>query len=207
MFPEAMETERLLLKRFSRENFDALDLYPHYSPRHSETIELETEHLTSEPHATPKETWDLLVDAEEKWDEAEHAIYAVVPKEGEDGAGEFAGTASLNPEWERRSALTGLWLREPFWGRGYSGERAMALMALAFDRLDLELLSPGYLDGNEQSKRAIEKYVDRFGGQYDGVLRNWVPFDDEVRDLHRYTILREQWEEYHPGDDAVTFRE
>ena len=207
MFPETIETERLELTRFSRENFDALDLYPYYSPRHSDTIEAEFEHLTAEPHATPKETWDLLADAEEKWDEAEHAIYAVIPREGQEGAGEFAGTASLDPEWERRTGLTGLWLRESFWGRGYSGERVAALLTLAFDVLDLELVSPGYLDGNERSKRAIEKYVERFGGQYDGLLRNWVPFDDEVRDLHRYTILREQWEEHRPDDGSVTIRE
>lgn len=203
MFPETLETERLRLERFSRENFDALELHRHYAPRHSETIEEEFEHVTQKPHATPKETWDRLVEAEEKWDEAEWATYAVISKPEE----EFAGTTNLALEWEKRTGLTGLWLRKPFWGRDYSGERAMALLALAFDRLDLEVVSPGYLDGNEQSKRAIEKYVERFGGQYDGVLRNWVPFEDEVRDLHRYTILREQWEEHRPDDDAVTFRE
>lgn len=206
MFPETIETERLTLTRFSRESFDALDLYPYYSARHSESIELETEHLTSGPHATPKETWDLLAEAEEDWKDAEHARYAVIPQAGEDGAGEFAGVTGLMLEWERRTGLTGLWLRKPYWGRGYSGERAAALLTLAFDVLDLDLVSPGYLDGNERSKRAIEKYVERFGGEYDGVLRNWVPVGDEVRDLHRYTILREQWEEHRPDDGVVTIR-
>ena len=203
MFPETIETERLELRRFSRENFDPLDLYPFYAERHSETVAEEFEHVSTSPHATVKETRDHLVNAEEWWDDAKSATYGVVSKRED----EFAGTANLLMEWERRTGLTGLWLRKPFWGRGYSGERAVALLTLAFDVLDLELASAGYLDGNEQSKRAIEKYVERFGGQYDGLLRNWVPVDDEVRDLHRYTILREQWEAHRPDDDAVTIRE
>jgi hypothetical protein len=49
--------------------------------------------------------------------------------------------------------------------------------------------------GNEQSQRAVEKYVEAHGGQYDGLLRNWVVKDDEIRDLRRYTVTREQYEE------------
>ena len=108
-------------------------------------------------------------------------------------AGELAGTTNLNFDWERRSAELGIWLRRAFWGRGYSGERAAALLELAFDRLDLELVGASHRDGNANSRRAIEKYVERFGGQHDGVLRNFVPTDDGVRDLHRYTVSREQY--------------
>jgi RimJ/RimL family protein N-acetyltransferase len=108
-------------------------------------------------------------------------------------AEELAGTTNLNFDWDRRSAELGIWLRKPFWGRGYSGERAAALLELAFDRLDLELVGASHQDGNEQSRRAIEKYVERFGGQYDGLLRNFAPKGDEVRDLHRYTISKEQY--------------
>jgi len=96
-------------------------------------------------------------------------------------------------------------LRKPFWGRGYSGERAMALMKLAFDRLDLEIFSPAHFDGNENSRRAIEKYVDRVGGRYEGVLRNWVPDGDEVHDLRRYSVSQEEWQANRPEDLAVEF--
>jgi RimJ/RimL family protein N-acetyltransferase len=107
----------------------------------------------------------------------------------------LAGTTNLHFDWGRRTAELGIWLRKPFWGRGYSGERAAALLELAFERLDLELVGASHQDGNEQSRRAIEKYVERFGGQYDGLLRNFVPRGDEVRDLHRYTISQEQYRE------------
>jgi len=193
--PERIETERLVLERFCRKTVDPLDVYPYYSTRHSDTVREELAHVMLEPHATPKETFDMVVEAEEKWEAGEAALYAITPKAGEAGAGEFAGTAGLYPEWERRTALSAVWLREPFWGRGYSGERTDALLELAFDVLDFELYSAGYLAGNEQSRRAIEKYVERHGGQYDGALRNWVPMGETVRDPHRYTISREQYAE------------
>ena len=71
----------------------------------------------------------------------------------------------------------------------------MALLRLAFDRLDLELVAIGYEDGNEKSKRAIEKFVETVGGQYDGVLRNRTPLGDEIADHHRYTVTREQYQQ------------
>jgi [ribosomal protein S5]-alanine N-acetyltransferase len=64
---------------------------------------------------------------------------------------------------------------------------------VAFDRLDLELVVAAHLDGNEKSRRAINKYVERYDGQYEGILRNWLPLDDIVADVHRYSISREEY--------------
>ena len=221
MFPETIETERLRLVRFSRDSVD-LDAV-HEALSRDEQTERELAHVTKSPDDTLKETWDRFVEAERQWDdtlketwdrfveaerqwdEGEKARYAVYPREGENGdAGEFAGMAALTPHWDRRSARFSLVLKERFWGRGYAGERAIAFMRLAFDRLDLDLVSTGYFEGNENSRKAIEKYVDRVGGQYEGRLRNWVPHGDEVLDLHRYTVTREQWERNRP-DDRVVF--
>ena len=205
MFPETIETERLRLVRFSRDRVD-LDAVHEALSRDDQT-ERELAHVTKSPDDTLKETWDRFVDAERQWDGGEKARYAVYPREGghADGdAGEFAGMAALTPHWDRRSARFSLVLKRRFWGRGYAGERAIAFMRLAFDRLDLELVSTGYFEGNENSRKAIEKYVDRVGGQYEGRLRNWVPHGDEVLDLHRYTVTREQWERNRP-DDRVVF--
>ena len=209
MFPEEIETERLRLVRFSRDRVD-LDAV-HEALARDEQTERELAHVTKSPDDTLKDTWDRFVDAERQWEEGEKARYAVFLLDSEhdsgpdcDGAGDFAGMAALTPHWERRSARFSLVLKERFWGRGYAGERAIAFMRLAFDRLDLDLVSTGYFEGNENSRKAIEKYVDRVGGQYEGQLRNWVPHGDEVLDLHRYTVTREQWERNRP-DDRVEF--
>ena len=192
MFPEQLETERLVLERLCHDTVDVLEYY-HLCSRHEDDIDEVTSHLTWDPHATLMETKTFIDGVEQRWTDAERAEYLIRPKSGEEGAGEIAGATGIGIDWDRRTGELGTWLRKPFWGRGYSGERAAALLELAFDRLDLEVVSVGHLTGNEKSKRAIEKYVEAHGGQYDGILRNWVPMGDEVRDLHRYTITREQY--------------
>ncbi|WP_227353859.1 GNAT family N-acetyltransferase [Haladaptatus salinisoli] len=201
MFPERIETERLVLEAITHENVDVFDLYRHTAHDAPDIDEI-TEHLSWEPHATPKETKEFVDWAAKRRDEATGAEFVIRPKDGEDGAGEIAGTTGLGVDWDRRTGALGLWLRKPFWGRGYSGERAAALMELAFDRLDLELVAVEHTDGNEKSRRAIEKYVDAHGGQYDGILRNWHPDGDEVLDSHRFTVTREQWEGIREGDQS-----
>lgn len=192
LFPETVETDRLRLERLCHENVDTLDLYECFAAGSAD--EEVFEYVPQEPWHAPKEAHDCIEEAEEQWREGTAGEYVIRPEGDEPRAGEIAGTTHLHCEWERRTGRFGLILRKPFWGRGYSGERAAALMDVAFDRLDLELVTTGYNEGNEKSRRAIETYVEQWGGQYDGVLRNWVPMDDSVDDLHRYTVSREQWE-------------
>ncbi|QCJ46377.1 GNAT family N-acetyltransferase [Haloprofundus sp. MHR1] len=194
MFPETVETERLRLERLGP---DTVDVYEFYAITSSTEMDEVTRHSTQTRHETPKESADYLDEKAEKWESGEGAQYVVRPREGEDGAGEFAGVTGLGFQWDKQSAVMGLWLRKRFWGRGYSGERAAALLHVAFAELDLELASPAHTPENEQSKRAIEKYVERFGGQYEGILRNWVPAEmtttGEPWNLHRYSISQDEW--------------
>lgn len=191
LFPEALTTERLELERLRAGTVDLFELHRICSD--DEAIEAITRYMPWDPHATVKETRDFVAWCESGWEDGEQAVYVVRPGQTEDGAGDAAGITRLDCEWERRSAMLELWLRKRFWGRGYSGERAGALMELAFERLGLELVSVTHQVGNERSRRAIEKYVDRFGGQCDGLLRNWGPRADRVVDARRYTVSREQY--------------
>ncbi|WP_336359574.1 hypothetical protein [Haladaptatus sp. ZSTT2] len=51
-------------------------------------------------------------------------------------------------------------------------------------------------DGNENSRRAVEKYVDAHGGQYDGIIRNsTVRPSGDIIDHHLYSITAEQYRE------------
>ena len=189
LFPATFETERLRYERLD-ESMGAFELYEYTST--DEFAEV-ARFISAGQHHTPKETADYLAESAERWDEGSRANWAMYPAGDEDRADEFAGVASLIPLWDRRTARFGVWLREPFWGRGYSGERADALVALTFDRLDLELVGAGCVAGNENSKRAIEKYVDHWGGTYEGLLRNWLTLDGEPRDLHRWSISHEEY--------------
>lgn len=194
MFPETIETERLRFEPRWPDRVDVHDLYGILSD--DAGIEESTAYVTWDPHGTKKETLEFLERGRTQWDDGEAAGYVLYPRTGEDGADEIAGTTGLDVDWDRRTAALGIWLRKRFWGRGYSGERAAALCELAFDRLDLEVVSVSHHPDNEQSQRAIEKYVDRFGGRREGLLRNDLTFmDDSVHDRVRYTISQDEWRE------------
>ena len=191
MFPERVETDRLRLERISHDSVDVFELHELYAD--GDDAEEMFEYWDSSPHETLKETSDYIDEAERLWEEREGAKYVIRPREEEDGAGVVAGTTGLYPKWEKRSANLGILLDRRFWGRGYAGERADAVLSVAFDRLELDLVVAAHVDGNEKSRRAIEKYVERYGGRYEGLLRNWLPLDDTVADVHRYTISREEY--------------
>ncbi|WP_435093022.1 GNAT family N-acetyltransferase [Halorubrum sp. N11] len=194
MFPETIETDRLRLEPRWPENVDLDDCYRICSS--DPGIDDVTEYVTWDPHETKKETLEFLERGRERWEDGEAAGYVIRPREGEDGAGEIAGFGGLSVDWEKRTAVLGTWLRKRFWGRGYSGERAAALVEVAFADLDLDLVAVSHLPENEQSRRAIEKYIDRLGGRREGLLRNHVTFmDGSVHDEVRYSISQDEWRE------------
>lgn len=192
LLPRVFETERLRFERIHPETLPARDLYPHV--REESGIADATRFMTWEPHAHPKETMEYIQHTAEANDAADAGNYALYPKAGEDGAGEFAGNAGIGTDWDQRSAELGVWLPKPFWGRGYSGERADAFVELAFARLDLDVVAVTVVDENDRSISAIEKYVDRWGGSHDGYFRHLRPHGDDPASLHRYTITRADYD-------------
>ncbi|KTG08468.1 GCN5 family acetyltransferase [Haloprofundus marisrubri] len=206
LFPTRIETERLRLEPRTPEYVDVHELYRICSSSSPEMDEV-TRYLPWSPHETPKETYDFLRRGVAHRENHDTAGYVVRPRENEDGAGDIAGFGGLNLQWDRRSAGLGFWLRPRFWGRGYSGERAAALLELAFEHLDLELVRVAHDPENGKSKRAIEKYVERFGGQCDGTFRNAAAgMDGSVVDQTHYTITQEQWREATDGERTARIR-
>lgn len=203
MFPEVIETERLRLEPRTPEFVDPLTVYEHCK-RGAPDIDEITEHLPWEPHPHPKESLEFLQRGEKAHADHEGADYVIRPRRGEDGAGEVAGFGGLKLDWEKESAEIGVWLRKPFWGRGYSSERAVALASLAFDRLDLDLLTVAHVPTNEQSERAIEKYVEAMGGRREGTLRNAAVGSEGPVDYVRYSVSQQEWTDA-ALDPEVTF--
>ncbi|WP_435346314.1 GNAT family N-acetyltransferase [Haloarchaeobius sp. HRN-SO-5] len=208
LFPRRIETDRLTMLPSTPEVLSPLDFYRVCSA--DPDIDEVTEHLTWEPHAHPKETLEFLRATSEGLESGDDAAYQVYvdpgdAPEGVDGPSPggpyadsdlvLAGGAGMGVDWDRRTGTLGTWLRKPFWGRGYSGERAAAFVALAFDRLDLEVVAVEHVAGNENSRRAIETYVERFGGWKEGALRNWAFEEGEPVTQHRYSIAREEYED------------
>jgi RimJ/RimL family protein N-acetyltransferase len=211
MFPERIETERLELAALGPETVDVLDYYDICSGNHGD-IETITEFLPWEPHDTPKETEEFLDGLATRREAGENAEFAVFPKEtiegegteeADDATGEIAGAVGLCPHWDRQSGELGIWLRKPFWGRGYYDEAFTALTQIAFDRLDLEVVEIVHRHGNAKSRRATEKFVERFGGVHEGRLRNYWTGPDGPDDAHRYTVTRAEYEASNGRDEEA----
>lgn len=99
MFPERIETERLLFEPRTPENVDYLELYECCSDGHA--IEEVTEHVTWEPHAHPRGSLEFLEGGVDGREEGTVADYVIRPRDGEPGAGELAGFSGLRIEWDR----------------------------------------------------------------------------------------------------------
>lgn len=192
LFPERTETDRLVLERLSFHRADPMELY-----ELSQTGGWERATAENMPwygFDTPKEVVEYVENAEQAWADAEKAVYAVRPREGEPRAGDLAGVTTLNPEWDRDRAGAGVVLAEPFWGRGYGTERGREMVRIAFERLDLGAFVTQCAAGNDRSRRMIESYLVDAGGQCDGLLRHENPRPDgRMTAQYRFSLLREEW--------------
>jgi ribosomal-protein-alanine N-acetyltransferase len=192
MFTETIETDRLRLERLTMD--DLFDLYEHIK-NDAPDIEEITRYVTWSPHQSLNETREFIEGAENNWKEGDGATYVIRPRDGEDNADELGGVTGLSIDWDRRTGTFGLWLRKPLWGNGYSGERAAALMSLAFERLDLDLVAVSHDPDNEASERAIQKYIEAHGGHREGILRNHIVFQDgSVHDDVRYSVTQDEYD-------------
>ncbi|WP_254840447.1 GNAT family N-acetyltransferase [Natronomonas marina] len=204
LFPTTIETPRLRFEVIRPDSFDPYEMYEHVHAD-APNIEEVTQWLNWDPHEHPKETAEFVDYVGKNYDNDEGADYAIYPRDGEDRAGQFAGTTGLSVDWDLRRGTLGAWLRKPFWGRGYSGERAKALAALAFDVLDLDVVGVTHDPENEKSGRAIKKYIGALGGRKEGVIRNDIVMNGEPRDSVRYSVTAEEYREATDGEPEATF--
>ena len=192
MFPPEFETEHLRFEQLCRKNISPREYYEVCSADRS-TIDEETRYLPWDPMQTTGEAANRLKSFETRWEELERAEWIILPKTEASQAESIAGTTGIICRWEQDLAVTAIWLRKSYWGNGYSGERADALLEIIFDRLDMEMTAILLHAENRKSFRAVGKYVERHGGRYEGVLRNHGGRYDEPIDHHRFTISQAEY--------------
>ena len=118
------------------------------------------------PHRSVEESRELI----ENGPLSSAESYAIRLK----ATGEVIGSISLKPPCEHfdvadeRELEVGYWLGSAFWGRGYASEALGAMVSHAFDDLGCPALWCGFFDGNDRSRRCMEKrgftYVRSFPG-------------------------------------------
>lgn len=159
--PQAVQTDRLVMHR-----------------AHPDHIEFDRLHALFGDLADPEEVfarcgWDKHDDVAQtetyldnriqEWERGDRFEFVLEST----NAGKYAGSACVEVTDDGAGEF-GLWLRKPYWGQGLSGEGTDALIHLAFNRLDVPFVIAGCLPENHRSRRAIEKFVRRYGGAYVG---------------------------------------
>ena len=88
-----------------------------------------------------------------------------------------------------RRAEIGYALARPYWGCGYMQEALQALLAYAFQNMDLNRLEADIDPRNLASARTLE----RLGFQKEGYLRERWIVGAEISDTSLYGLLRRYW--------------
>lgn len=104
--------------------------------------------------------------------------------------GDLIGTCTLSHlDVQNRRAEVGYALGRAHWGHGYVQEGVRALLAFAFDTLDLHRIEADVDPRNGPSVRVLE----RLGFSKEGYLRDRWIVNGEVSDSALYGLLRREW--------------
>jgi ribosomal-protein-alanine N-acetyltransferase len=170
-----LETERLILRPWREE--DAADLYEY----------------ARDPLVGPAAGWPPHTDAEDSLNIIRGVLsapetFAVTIK----GDGRAVGSVGLKPPAlpaPRDEPELGYWIGVPFWGRGYITEAAGGLLRYCFEEKGAGRVWCGHYEGNERSRRVIEKCGFRLMAK----RRSRVPLLGETRAEYYYALAKEEW--------------
>ncbi|MBR5264301.1 MAG: GNAT family N-acetyltransferase [Clostridia bacterium] len=162
-----LETPRLLLRAFREE--DATDFFAYAS------VPGVGEMAGWKHHESMEDTRRVLgMFLEEK------NVFALVHKED----GRVIGSLGLHvadtqgtPYEDKRCKEIGYVLSKAYWGRGLMPEAVNEVIRYCFAELGAELLTVGHFEGNEQSRRVIEKCGFTFLRQYHSAKHGKDVFD------------------------------
>ena len=202
LFPNRIETSRLSFERLSHDTVDPFEFYTFVTQ--DEWQGDATEHMPWFRFQQLDEVADFIDRAEQQWTDCDGARYLVRSREEDD---EIVGITAYNPEWEKRRGSSDIVLSKQYWGREYGLERAAAFIELTFEKYDLDAYCTTCAADNEPSRRMIEKIVETYGGEYEGLLRqHGSPRPTgEITDQHRFTILRDEYKEATQAEDVLNF--
>lgn len=179
-----LETDRLTLRRMLPT--DADDMYD-YAQRADVT-----RHLTWEPHPDRMYTREYLAYVSAHYTAGDFFDWAVVERE----SGRMIGTCGFTRfHCEADCGEIGYVIHPAFWGRGIATEAVRAVIRFGFQKLELNRIEAKFMEGNEASRRVMEKN----GMTFEGILRQSMYIKGEYRNVGICSILRRDfysWEHH-----------
>lgn len=168
-----IETERLLLRKIVPS--DTEDMF-----RYSRLSEV-TEYLTWHSHKTQNETGRYIALLQKKYAAGAFRDFGVEYKDDK----RFIGTCGFTSfDIDLNCAEIGYVLSPDYWGRGIAVEAAHAVMRFGFAVFDLDKICARFIDGNDASRRVMEK----LGMTHVHTYKNSFYIKNQYRTVHEYAI-------------------
>ena len=169
-------TKRLILRSWREE--DAQDLYRY----------------ASDPEIGPPAGWPPHTSVENSLHIIQTVLstpetYAVCQKESGRPIGSIGFHRNDLAEDDDEYEL-GYWIGKPFWGQGLIPEAAREMLRYAFEDLKMNRIWCGYYDGNDKSRKVMDKLGFSYCRTTHGIE---LPLLGEIRTGHSMLLTRESW--------------
>ena len=105
-----------------------------------------------------------------------------------DNAG-IIGTAGFNNFQRNHRANLGYDLHYDFWNNGYITEALSEILKFGFNILEINRIEAEVMQGNTASEKVLEK----LGFTNEGVLRDWMYWNDKHYDITMFSILKRDY--------------
>lgn len=172
--PPEITTPRLILRKLKKSDYR--DMYEYACDP------AVTEYLTWQPHANPTWTMRYLAYVATRYRTGEFFDWAVVVRENQ----KMIGTCGFTSfSYDHNSGELGYVLNRNYWGQGLAVEAVRAVMEVGFLTLNLHRIEARFMQGNERSRRVMEKS----GMIFEGYQREAMYILDKYRTIGTCAIL------------------
>jgi ribosomal-protein-alanine N-acetyltransferase len=105
------------------------------------------------------------------------------------GETSIIGTIGFNNFKEDHRANIGYDLKFSFWNNGYITEALSAVLSFGFEKLLINRIEAEVMPGNTASEKVLLKA----GFKNEGVLRDWMQWNDRHYDMLMFSILKREY--------------
>ena len=172
-----IETERLILRRFTMEDAEAM--YRNWA-----SDDEVTKHLTWPTHTSVEISKMVLTDWTSHYPEPDFYNWAIVLKEnGPEPIGNIS-VVGINKKVD--AAIMGYCMSRTHWRKGIMAEALTAVIAFLFDEVGFNRVEADHAVDNPASGRVMEKS----GMRYEGTHRQAVRTNCGIVDIKKWAILK-----------------
>lgn len=176
---QKLETERLILRRFKKEDADAM--YENWASD-SEV----TKFLTWPAHESPEVSLGIIEDWIKQYSDNSYYQWAIVLKENGDEP--IGSISAVSVKEEISSVQIGYCIGKKWWHKGITSEALKAVMDYFFDVVGVNRIEARHDPKNPNSGKVMKKC----GMKYEGTLRSADWNNQGICDACYYALLKSE---------------